>query len=468
VFKELPADLPRLVELIETVGDIAVPCPPDLMEEAVRLRIIYTRARSSGYANLPAFAWRKLPYAYWMRGAAPLDEVEPELVEQYWRQHLPAAASMAANRTKRWLTPLFHTYCERFAPEEEAFAKFAANFRGVLERAAGPLAEQLRRKQQALSFFSPSEAPARLAARLSNPNHSLDQILNREQFWPGFLTCRLGNAAYASALKTATKSRADPEQQLRLIDWAQKLGVDVVQTEHRVSLAEALLLPWAEATPPDLHRARITDYLLKRYGHPKKKNPQEKEDPQAVFRWRGVSDRAGAVLNRWLDGDTIRIFVHVLEKTADKTWSFRRRFWMAYYDAGYIDAAWLALGPEALERALEFRQGGTGIEFGKLEGIFAQNQSVLLLRIGSLVFAEWSHKGSLRAFEEGSRGAPRLYLDSYDGASLRESQSLDFHGGLKARPQLFHWHSESGWWQRTARDFIRRQTGIQMSDRDIL
>lgn len=462
MFKELPTDFPRLVELIETGGDIAVPRPPDLMEEAVRLRIIYARARSSGYANLPAFAWRKLPYAYWMRGAAPLDEVEPELVEQYWRQHLPAAASMAANRTKRWLTPLFHTYCERFAPEEEAFVKFAAKFRGVLERAAGPFAEQLLRKQQALSFFSPNEAPSRLAARLSNPNHSLDQILNREQFWPGFLTCRLGNAAYASALKTATRSRADPEQQLRLIDWALKLGVDVVQTEHRAALAEALLLPWAEATPPDLHRARITDCVLSKYGHP------EKPDPQAVFRWRGVSDEARAVLMRWLTWESLRTFIHVLERTADEIWSFRRKFWMAYYDAGFIDAAWLALGPDARRLARQLRPNGTGLEFGKLEGVFAPNQSVLLLRIGSLVFAEWSHNGSLRAFEEGSRGAPRLYLDSYDGPSLRESRSLDFHGGLKARPQLAHLHSESGWWQRTARDFIRRQTGIQMSDRDIL
>lgn len=81
---------------------------------------------------------------------------------------------------------------------------------------------------------------------------------------------------------------------------------------------------------------------------------------------------------------------------------------MAYYDAGHIEEAWLALGWDARTVAKKLQVDERGMGFGRLEGGAAPNQSVLLLKIGHLVFTEWSHNGSLRAYVDGERGTPRL------------------------------------------------------------
>jgi hypothetical protein len=45
---------------------------------------------------------------------------------------------------------------------------------------------------------------------------------------------------------------------------------------------------------------------------------------------------------------------------------------------------------------------------------------------------------------------------------------MDFHGGVNVNPELRHMNSTGGTWQRKARDFIRQQTGVFVSDREIL
>jgi hypothetical protein len=93
---------------------------------------------------------------------------------------------------------------------------------------------------------------------------------------------------------------------------------------------------------------------------------------------------------------------------------------------------------------------------------------VMLLKIGDLVFTEWSHNGSLRAYKEGNNNTPQLYKKTYHGTDLRTAQSIDFHDGMNINPGLVHSHSDNGTWQRKARDFIRSHTGANMNDRDII
>ena len=91
-----------------------------------------------------------------------------------------------------------------------------------------------------------------------------------------------------------------------------------------------------------------------------------------------------------------------------------------------------------------------------------------MLKIGNIVFTEWSHNGSLRAYLDGDRNTPKLYRSSYHGSDLRNPISLDFHDGANVNPELRHMNSAGGTWQRKARDFIRHQTGLYMNDREIL
>lgn len=106
--------------------------------------------------------------------------------------------------------------------------------------------------------------------------------------------------------------------------------------------------------------------------------------------------------------------------------------------------------------------------YSRLDGAAAPDQSVLLLRIGHLVFTEWSHNGALRAYHEDEPGGPRLYLSYYDADKLRGLSSMDFHYGANANPELRHMNSSGGTWQRKARDFIQRHTGLYISDREII
>ena len=109
-----------------------------------------------------------------------------------------------------------------------------------------------------------------------------------------------------------------------------------------------------------------------------------------------------------------------------------------------------------------------GMGYGMLEGGATNNQSVMFLKIGDLVFTEWSHNGSLRAYKDGSPQAPSLYQRTYHGADLRAATSLDFHDAANMNPELRHMNSEDGTWQRKARDFIRRRTNVYINDAEIL
>jgi hypothetical protein len=175
----------------------------------------------------------------------------------------------------------------------------------------------------------------------------------------------------------------------------------------------------------------------------------------------------GSFLN-WLTGDTLRGFMKLLQRTADDIWVHRQKFWMAYYEKGCIDEAWLALGYDAFLQASKLKSDEKGMGFGRIESGASNNQSVLLLKIGDLIFTEWSHNGSLRASHQSDEMAPNLYQNIYQGAALRSIVSMDFHYGMNVNPQLVHSNSSGGTWQRKARDFICRHTGVCLTDENIL
>jgi hypothetical protein len=124
-----------------------------------------------------------------------------------------------------------------------------------------------------------------------------------------------------------------------------------------------------------------------------------------------------------------------LQETADSIWQYRQKFWTAYFKAGHIDEAWVALGPDAaavLKRLDDTKQ----LKYANLLGS-ESSQSILLIRIGQIIFCEWSHNGRLRAQRMDSPVSPAMYKTYYDSESLR-FQSLDFNNGLTQDPGLVH------------------------------
>jgi EH_Signature domain len=85
----------------------------------------------------------------------------------------------------------------------------------------------------------------------------------------------------------------------------------------------------------------------------------------------------------------------------------------------------------------------------------AADQAVLLLRIGDLTIADWSHDGKLRIWRRGT-AAPELNLKSYSAPDLR----------LDSDFELVHLPPD-GWQQRTEA-YIRRHTGIEISETEYM
>ena len=280
--------------------------------------------------------------------------------------------------------------------------------------------------------------------------------------WPEFINTPLGRHTFISALALGPQLLSSEPTIDRLLTWSRS-GLQARYPEARIQLADALLTPWSSRTPPESVKSKLLNYFVKHYN-----DPRLLSAANPGHQWQGVSAKARDVIRKWLTGDTLRGFMRILEDTADQIWTYRQKFWMAYYDAGHIDEAWLVLGDHAAMRARQMFSNQPTMTYGRFTGGAAPEQSVLLLKFGGLVFTEWSHNGSLRAFHDNASDAPELYQKLYHGAELRNVVSLDFHDGELQNPQLTHAASSNGHWQRKARDFINRQSGVYISDRDIL
>ncbi len=461
LFATLPKTFPSLEKVARDMGGVSVTPPPPMEEIGKRLRVTFERARHEQYRGLSRVELRKLPFAYWVKGEPPLPDVHPQLLKQYWTEVLPEAFAGGGRRARRWLLPLLYTYCEAFDSGDAKFLDFASKLCIVIDAAGGALAERLQHLQRSRSFFDPKQAPNHLAQEFLLGAKGLSETMQELLLWDGFFGSALGGEVFASALQVNPERLREWAVVSRLLELEQhRMPARVVKTAQRVRFAEALLRPWRRGMPPDLHRSKLMRLFVSQYGDPRVTS-------HASYQWHGVAEDAVSVLMRWLAGDSLRCFMRILARTADDIWRYRQKFWMAYYDAGYVEDAWLVLGPDA-KKVIGDVSSDLAMRYGVLDGGTASNQSVLLLRIGDLIFTEWSHNGSLRAYREGSTGALTFYRARYHAHDLRMHTSLDFHFGQNKNPELRHVHSESGSWQRKARDFIRSFTRLYLGDRDIL
>lgn len=462
MFTQLPIAMTKLDDAVRQMDDVAIQTPPPMVEIGKRLRLAFESSRLTAYSGLSQSELRKLPYAYWLSDEPCLTKTERELVRRYWTVNLPEALASSHRRAKRWLTPLFFTYCEHFDPSKQEFRDFALRIVQAIQSAQGQFAEKLRELQRTYNFFSPTEGPSRLAATFFlDHEKTIANQMEEMLLWPSFFVSSLGHAVFKAGLTFPGERYRFLPIVLRLLDWNKQLPAAVVKTDLRVLFADALLKHWGSVKPADSIKGVLIEFFVRVYGDPRFENHRQ-------FQWKGVSPQALGTLLNWMTGDTLRAFINLLKHTADDIWMYRQKFWMAYYEKGHIDEAWLALGQDALFAVKRFTADTKGMGYGRLEGGAANNQSVMFLRIGDIVFTEWSHNGSLRAFRHGFDQAPVMYQRSYHGTDLRSAVSMDFHGGMNMNPGLVHSHSDKGTWQRKARDFIRIHTGVKMNDREII
>lgn len=224
----------------------------------------------------------------------------------------------------------------------------------------------------------------------------------------------------------------------------------------RPALADSLLMPFASRAPDRQVREVITSFLLDFYGDPR----------LSSGRWHGVSDAAQAVLKRWLVRTTLRDFFRLVSKAtkgdaeADRMWKYRQAFWEAYLDRGVIFDAWVILGKEIRQRGKYLLEAFSANSYAALTPGYSvkPTHAVLLLRIGGLVIAEWSHSGAYRVWLADNPESPPFYLPRYSRPELVHAP--DFEGP--------HSSPSTGAWQRRLAADIRKHTSIDISARQYM
>jgi hypothetical protein len=120
--------------------------------------------------------------------------------------------------------------------------------------------------------------------------------------------------------------------------------------------------------------------------------------------------------------------------------------------------AWVAFGSNGAQVARRIAENTADSlmrRFATLGGSGA-DQAVLLLSIGDLIIADWSHNGRLRIWRRGNPSAPEFNLPSYVASDLRTDSEFDTV------------HLPPDGWQGKAEAYIRRHTGIKLLEAEYM
>lgn len=273
-------------------------------------------------------------------------------------------------------------------------------------------------------------------------------------------------AFMADALEAACEQagRAQGEQ-------AQLLGTRLIALFDRLAiggmeamLAWALLAPWDKGLPPKDYMRMINGLLVAKISDPRIASGKWAAVERELSDWLPTYI-VGSLTKRlafWLAEQTVRAFFSIVRKTTDRQdqWDAREAFWLGYLEAGLITEAWFAFGRRAEQLAGHLARDEQ-IRYGLVAGGGDPGHSALILSIGNLRIAEWSHNGSCRFWPDIHAAhpdarlkryvAPRLYEDRYDGHLLR----------ITVGPPGFQYVSHMSMWEWRFAAIIHRHTGCR-------
>jgi hypothetical protein len=265
-------------------------------------------------------------------------------------------------------------------------------------------------------------------------------------------------SSYGTELKLAAIREALISHDVELIrknfDWS-FLGIGGTPTAEYY---EAMLTPFEDLPPTAEIQRVIISKTVEKYGDPR------------IYSWpipsgqdgQSRRDRCVATVKRWLSIEYLDLFMRIIERTAvDKQFRPRKSFWLQYFEADKISDVTLILASDADRVARRTRTQTTNAEYmqwAKLTSALP-NQSVLLMRLGDLIIAEWSHSGAIRFWKATNESAPQFHSPEYLGHQLRQS-SLKVKVGSEFKDAITH--HENGHWMRWASRAIEHHTGVSV------
>lgn len=324
--------------------------------------------------------------------------------------------------------------------------------RALRDEPLHPRLEHWRAQQKRVRLLD-VDGPERVASAIDDPRAAPDDVLRRLAFTDHGLARARFLMAVLAALAARIRGHLErgditPERLEVLLqafrDEPSKELLFHDDLKQRGILIDALLLPWAGLRRAPAARAReiIMRFLLQCVGDPRTHSVS----------WQPAAPEARTVMLGWLVEDAFESFFGLVDDTAmDSQWQYRRAFWGAYLEEGAIREAWVVLGRAARNRGARQIQR-LGMACGSLESAHDPSQSVLLMRIGDITIAEWSHDGACRMWDSGQTAAPQLHRTRYAAHELRYGASFERR----------HDGSEAYRWQDDLRSRIFSKTGIRI------
>lgn len=268
----------------------------------------------------------------------------------------------------------------------------------------------------------------------------------------------LSRAAFSHACSYVRERAAQSPSLIdTLIDWATQSGdadEGRIQARFPDKVAEtvnALLLPWRSGAPDKDVERKVRNFVIAAVGDPRFAG--------SSAQWADVDEGARQVLTGWLTRASVVQFFDIVSQTMrmpdeKRMWRYRRKFWSAYLP--HITNAWVAFGAQGEHLARETArrtEDNSFKQFGRLHGSVAGTHAVLVVTIGDLTIAEWSHSGKCRMWPRGHQDAPELYASDYRAENLRWSEWWE----------ASHTGNETYGWQGKFATKIRRETGVSVS-----
>lgn len=215
----------------------------------------------------------------------------------------------------------------------------------------------------------------------------------------------------------------------------------------------AVLDPFGEAMPDKEVRDRFLSFALSVLGDPRSQD----------HRWTACP-KSREIARRWLTEQTLRQFLDVVDRVAPVTqWQYRRAFWYALWEKDAIDEAWVVFESHGETEAR--RMFGKEIEFGRFDGPVQPGHSVLLLKIGTLTVAEWSHVGICSFWDEAlDEQGPPLYRKRYPTEQLRKPYTPPRSAeNLQRQGVFYHWNGDTYSWQERIAEYLRQRRRINLT-----
>jgi hypothetical protein len=433
----------------------AAPAPPaEAVLEALRARIV-TALEQRRPETLRRRDLRDAPWVVWNARMPP--RLLPEAVELVVRQ------SSVSNRTLR---NFIEAWLHDFGSKPQMIEAGQQIVRLLANTEDGHL-KGWRDAHKQVKLFDGSAGPANAAARLLKDEDRVENLLATWSFdepqraISGYM--RAVQAELLMLVPAAIRGRGGEAALSRAVAF---LEIDprtlrFPDPDSKSLIARGLLSAWLDrgTEPFDETRTAVLGFLLRHFGDPR----------LSTSHWRHAGEDATALVRRWLARVSLTTFFDLIADHAEPQWRWRQAFWRGCLERGVIDDAWVALGRKTHAAARAEKE--LNDSFARLEGAYDAKHSVLLMRVGPLVFAEWSHNGKLRAWLAEWKNAPMLGRSAYTRAQVT-GKGLPFpanpsYGSSGSDDDgLYHSGSERGRWQGSAAELIARRTRIRLTHVD--